>query len=75
MKLTFIPVLRNPSGCFHPRGQAKQLLKLSKNILLAMKITAFILLVACLHASAGSFSQNVTLKADNMPFREVLSEV
>jgi TonB-dependent starch-binding outer membrane protein SusC len=44
----------------------------SKNILLAMKMTAVIMLVACLHASAGSFSQSVTLQADNMPLKEVL---
>ncbi|HSC37805.1 MAG TPA: carboxypeptidase-like regulatory domain-containing protein, partial [Chitinophagaceae bacterium] len=40
-----------------------------------MKITAIILLVACLHSSAGSLSQNVTLKADKMPLRDVLSTV
>jgi len=66
MKLIFIPVLRNL--VMHGHG-------CSKKILLAMKITAIILLVACLHTSAGSLSQNVTLKADNMPLREVLSTV
>ncbi|HEX6427608.1 MAG TPA: SusC/RagA family TonB-linked outer membrane protein [Niastella sp.] len=40
-----------------------------------MKITAVILLVTCLHASAGSFSQNVTLKVEKMPLKEVLAIV
>ncbi|NII23444.1 SusC/RagA family TonB-linked outer membrane protein [Pseudoflavitalea sp. X16] len=86
MKLTFIPVLRSLAVCLHRYGCTEQLLMIvrfrgnvsrtdSKNILLAMKITAVILLVACLHASAGSYSQSVTLKADNMPLKEVLSEV
>lgn len=47
----------------------------NKTLLLAMKITGILLLVAGLHASAGSFSQEVTLKAHNMPLKDVLSEV
>ncbi|MBO9632732.1 MAG: hypothetical protein J7578_06405, partial [Chitinophagaceae bacterium] len=71
MKLTFIPVLRNPAALSGRRHCAGQLLK----TLWVMKITAIILLVACLHASAGTYSQSVTLKADNMPLREVINEV
>jgi TonB-linked SusC/RagA family outer membrane protein len=82
MKLTFIPVLRNLAVSFCRHGYAERLLTTERcshtnnqKILLAMKITAVILLVTCLHASAGSFSQNVTLKADNMPLKEVISIV
>lgn len=71
MKLTFIPVLHNPAALYGRQQCAEQLLK----TLRVMKITAFILLVACLHVSAGTYSQRVTLKADRMPLREVLSEV
>lgn len=73
MKLTFIPVLRSLAMRLQRYGCAERLLR--KKILLAMKITTVILLVACLHASAGSYSQSVTLKADNMPLKEVLAAV
>lgn len=81
MKLTFIPVLRNITVWMHRCRCAGQLLMTTwsrtynQKIPLAMKITAVILLATCLHASAGSFSQNVTIKADNMPLKEVLSIV
>jgi len=86
MKLIFIHVLRGLVVRMYGHCRAGRLLTIarakanyphtnSRNILLGMKITAVMLLVTCLHASAGSFSQNVTLKADNMPLKEVLSTV
>lgn len=71
MKLTFIPVLRNPAVLYGRQQSTGQLLK----TLRVMKITAIVLLVACLHASAGTYSQRVTLKAERMPLREVFNEV
>jgi TonB-linked SusC/RagA family outer membrane protein len=40
-----------------------------------MKMTAFIVLIASLHASAGSFSQRVSLKAENMPLKVALNKL
>jgi len=59
MELTLIAVKSN------------QLLK----TLRVMKITALILLIACLHVSAGSRSQNVTLKTERTPLKEVLKAI
>lgn len=44
-------------------------------IVLTMKVTAVLMLVGCLHLSAASFSQNVTMKAKRKPLSAVLNEV
>jgi len=59
MDFPFIPV------------KPEQLLKTMR----VMKITALILLIACLHVSARSHSQNVTLTAEHMPLKEVLQAI
>lgn len=46
-----------------------------KHVALRMKITAFLLLAGCLHLSAASFSQQVTLTAKRSPLAEVLAAV
>lgn len=40
-----------------------------------MKLTSFLLLWACLHVSAASISQTLTLKAEKQPLTEVLTTV
>lgn len=47
---------------------------LLNKLLLAMKIT-IVLLVVCLHVSAGGFSQKVTIDARNTPVVKVLKEI
>jgi TonB-dependent starch-binding outer membrane protein SusC len=71
MKLTFIPVLRNPVVLWSQHRCGELLLKTVR----VMKIMALLLFAACLHASATGFSQHVTLKADNMPLKQVLAKV
>lgn len=78
MKLTFISglwaivaSLYTNCCCFAQAANRKLPIK----ILRVMKITAFLLLIVCLHASAGSYSQNVTLKVENAPLREVFAKL
>ncbi|MFT4205315.1 MAG: SusC/RagA family TonB-linked outer membrane protein [Chitinophagaceae bacterium] len=40
-----------------------------------MKLTAFLLLVACMHVSAKGFTQNVTLHAKNESLKKVFTEI
>jgi TonB-linked SusC/RagA family outer membrane protein len=42
---------------------------------LVMKLTTFLLLVACLQISAKGFSQQITLKERNAPLKKVLREI
>lgn len=54
---------------FLPKG-----LLLTK-ILRVMKMTTWLILIACLHVSARSFSQQVTLSVKNMPLQQVFAEI
>ncbi len=54
---------------FLPKG-----LLLTK-ILRVMKMTTWLILVACLHVSARTFSQQVTLSVKNMPLQKVFAEI
>ncbi|SEW54088.1 TonB-linked outer membrane protein, SusC/RagA family [Chitinophaga arvensicola] len=54
---------------FLPKG-----LLLTK-ILRVMKMTTWLILIACLHVSARSFSQQVTLSVKNMPLQKVFAEI
>jgi TonB-dependent starch-binding outer membrane protein SusC len=47
---------------------------LTKTILV-MKLTAFLMLVACLQVSAGGYSQKISLSAHNIPLEKVLKEI
>ncbi|NLR81357.1 TonB-dependent receptor [Chitinophaga eiseniae] len=40
-----------------------------------MKLTAFLLTVACLHVNAGAFSQNVSISVHNAPLKKVFNEI
>ncbi|NLR81553.1 SusC/RagA family TonB-linked outer membrane protein [Chitinophaga eiseniae] len=40
-----------------------------------MKMTTWLILVTCLHVSARSFSQQVTLSVKNMPLQKVFAEI
>ncbi|WP_089901746.1 TonB-dependent receptor [Chitinophaga arvensicola] len=40
-----------------------------------MKMTTWLILIACLHVSARSFSQQVTLSVKNMPLQKVFAEI
>jgi TonB-linked SusC/RagA family outer membrane protein len=40
-----------------------------------MRLTAYLLLVCCLHVSAKVASQTITLNADNIPLNQVFSEI
>lgn len=44
-------------------------------ILRVMRITAFLMLMGCLHVSAGTFSQTVTYTGRNVPLEEVFTAV
>jgi TonB-linked SusC/RagA family outer membrane protein len=55
-------------GIVKPSGKHKQLWRI-------MKITSSLLLWVCLHVSAASVSQTVTLKADRQPLTKVLATV
>jgi TonB-linked SusC/RagA family outer membrane protein len=50
-------------------------LLLTPQTLRCMKITAFILLIFCLHVSANTLAQNVTLSEHNAPLEKVISEI
>ncbi len=44
-------------------------------LLLVMKMTAFLMLVACLHISAAALSQGVTLAVRDAPLQKVFIEI
>lgn len=54
---------------------ARRMRGLSTKICLVMKLTAFVLLVTCLHVSAAGYSQKVTLDVKNMPLQQVFAEI
>lgn len=56
-------------------SEARSHRAIAKNIFIAMKLTAFILLGCCLHLSAKTVSQTVNLSASNMKLEEVLQIV
>ena len=45
------------------------------SIVKAMKLTAFILLVCCLHVGARSASQNITFSGKDLPLEKVFAEI
>lgn len=47
----------------------------AKKILLIMKITAFIVFISLLHASASVFPQKITYRANNIPITQFFTEV
>jgi TonB-dependent starch-binding outer membrane protein SusC len=48
---------------------------LTAKIISVMKFTAFLCLVACLHASAAGRAQNVTLSEKNVPLKKIFREL
>lgn len=46
-----------------------------KAIILAMKLTAFFLVVFCLHANAKAVAQRVTLSEKNVPLHKILDDI
>lgn len=48
---------------------------LTKQLLVTMKFTMVLVMVACLQASAGVFAQNVTLQEKNAPLVKVFREI
>jgi TonB-linked SusC/RagA family outer membrane protein len=46
-----------------------------KSIILAMKLTAMLLLTCCLQVSARGYAQNVTLSVKNVPLEKVFNEI
>ncbi|SFD09227.1 TonB-linked outer membrane protein, SusC/RagA family [Chitinophaga sp. CF118] len=48
---------------------------LTTKICLVMKLTAFVLLVTCLHVSAAGYSQKVTLAVRDVPLQQVFAEI
>lgn len=46
-----------------------------KKVLLIMRLTAIILLAACLKVSAGGYAQQITLKVKNMPCETLFREI
>jgi TonB-linked SusC/RagA family outer membrane protein len=56
-------------------GVTKTQLRSNKTILLAMKLTAILLLTACLQVSAKTYSQTITLNVQNAPLDKVIKEI
>lgn len=48
---------------------------LPRKLVLFMRLTAFFLMVACMHVSARSLSQKVTVSFKNAPLHEVIREI
>ena len=48
---------------------------LTKTTLLVMKMTAFLILAACLHVSANGYSQKITLSVHEAPLEKVFKEI
>ncbi|GAA3923535.1 TonB-dependent receptor [Chitinophaga oryziterrae] len=48
---------------------------LTTKICLVMKLTAFVLLVTCLHVCAAGYSQKVTLAVKDVPLQQVFAEI
>ena len=53
----------------------KTLLHSNKTIILAMKLTAILLVTACLQVSAKTYSQTITLNVQNAPLDKVVKEI
>ena len=49
--------------------------KLIRQIILKMKLTAAVLLIACLQVSASGFAQKITISRHNAPVEQVLKEI
>ena len=47
----------------------------NKNVLLRMKLTAFVLLIACLQAGAEGNAQSITYSGENVSLKKVFSEI
>lgn len=58
---------------FKALGSARRLL--TKTLLLAMRLTAILLLAASLHVSASGWGQTVTLSVKNVPIQKVFREI
>ncbi|WP_295672648.1 SusC/RagA family TonB-linked outer membrane protein [uncultured Mucilaginibacter sp.] len=59
------------STLYEPRNEYRRLNK----ILLVMKLTTIILLTVCLHISAASFSQNITISEKNASLESVFNKI
>lgn len=55
-------------SCSDRTGMAKQMIKI-------MKLTAVLMIVACLQVHANGFSQKVTIRENNVPLTKVLEEI
>lgn len=69
-------------ACIRPSAKTKKLFAASpgethsvQKMLFIMRLTAIILLAACLEVSASGFSQQITLKTKNMPCESVFLEI
>jgi TonB-dependent starch-binding outer membrane protein SusC len=58
-----------------PGHKSSDLRQQTKKLLLAMKLTAFILLTACLTAAAAGHGQGVTLNIKDAPLEKVFNEI
>ena len=54
---------------------ARRVRGLTTKISLVMKLTAFFLLVTCLHVAAAGYSQKVTLAVKDVPLQHVFAEI
>jgi type II secretory pathway component HofQ len=54
---------------------ARRVRGLTTKICLVMKLTAFVLLVTCLHVCAAGYSQKVTLAVKDVPLQQVFAEI
>lgn len=64
--------LRSPSRLLRP---AKDHRSVGEKILMAMKITTLLMCTVCLHVSAKTNSQTITLTGDRMPLVNVFAEI
>lgn len=62
--------------CYKQGGYLRPaMFRLSRKMVLVMRLTALLLFVACMHAGARGLSQNVTLSAKNATLKEVFQQI
>jgi len=67
----------NCSRLFHadPGPQARGSIRLPAQMLRLMRVTTIVMLIFCLHVSAKSSSQTISLSGKNLPIREVFTAI
>lgn len=72
MKISLLSKGRGSCLCANERYPFRLILK---NVLRTMKVTAVLLLVACLQVSAAAYSQKISLSVRNTPMEKIFREI